>query len=260
MVSKKKSKVIVKKFKANSVKVAPSKKKIVAKSNVSVNKIVAKSKLSTKKAISNKIAAVVVPKLSKAEIKEAKLKIKLDEKTAADKITKKLYEEREKLEMENLKQVLSDSYARQMLIELAGENALEIVRNFYGNLSDEELSKTLKLKISDVRATLNRLHCEGLVTYLREKDSETGWYSYSWQLNKPRIEEWVGEKVKARYPAFDDASGDHYFCPSCGAQNTMLALSEAQDSSFKCPKCSSALEYFDREKTEEIMGMKSKVR
>ncbi len=249
LVSKKKSKVIVKKSKVKAVKVAFSKKKVVAK-----------PKLSVKKSIAKKIAAVVVPKLSKAEIKEAKLKAKLEEKAVADKAMKKLFEEREKIEMESLKQVLSDSYARQMLIDLAGENALEIVRNFYGNLSDEELSKTLKLKISDVRATLNRLHSEGLVTYLREKDSETGWYSYSWQLNKPRIEEWVGDKVKARYPAFDDASGDHYFCPSCGAQNTMLALTDAQDSSFKCPKCSSALEYFDREKTEEIMGMKPKVR
>ena len=249
LVSKKKSKVIVKKSKVKAVKVAFSKKKVVAK-----------PKLSVKKSIAKKIAAVVVPKLSKAEIKEAKLKAKLEEKAVADKAMKKLFEEREKIEMESLKQVLSDSYARQMLIDLAGENALEIVRNFYGNLSDEELSKTLKLKISDVRATLNRLHSEGLVTYLREKDSETGWYSYSWQLNKPRIEEWVGDKVKPRYPAFDDASGDHYFCPSCGAQNTMLALTDAQDSSFKCPKCSSALEYFDREKTEEIMGMKPKVR
>ncbi len=241
-MSKKKSKVVVKKSK---VKSSPPKKKAVA----AVKHRIARVKLT-----------VAEVKLRHAKAKEEKLKLKMDEKAASDKAMKKLYEEREKLEMERLKQVLSDSYARQMLIDLAGENALEIVRNFYGNLSDEELSKTLKLKISDVRATLNRLHSEGLVTYLREKDSETGWYSYSWQLNKSRIEEWVGDKVKSRYPAFDDASGDHYFCPSCGAQNTMLSLADAHNSSFKCPKCSSGLEYFDREKTEEIMGMKPKVR
>lgn len=192
----------------------------------------------------------------------AKLRAKalLEAKEKEEKELRRLRIEREKLEMERVNHVLSDSYARQLLIELAGENALEIIRNFNGNLSDEDLSKTLKLKISDVRATLNRLHSEGLVSYLREKDSDTGWYSYSWQLNRIKIEEWVSGKVSSRYKVFEESAGDHYYCPPCGAQNVLLHLGDAHGSSFKCPKCNSTLEYFDRERAEEIMNSKSRSR
>jgi transcription initiation factor TFIIE subunit alpha len=158
----------------------------------------------------------------------------------------------QKAEIEHIHRILSDAYVRQMLIEIGGENALEIVRHFYGNHSDEELAKSLQLRISDVRATLNRLHSKGLVQYAREKDSETGWYSYSWSLNKGRIVKWVSET--AGKVASSSAGGDgnqYYFCPACGL-GSIVDFGVATDSEFRCGKCNKSLEFIEEERFSVI--------
>lgn len=163
---------------------------------------------------------------------------------------RKLYEQQEKLWTGKLNVILSDSYIRQVLIDLAGENTLEIIRNFNGHVSDEDLAKRLKLKISDVRATLNKLHNESLVYYIRQKDSETGWYSYSWLLNKVKMEEWTAHQTRKR-TEFATEGNDHYFCPGCGLES-MLEFEKATEIEFRCQKCSKGLEFLDREKFLEL--------
>lgn len=156
---------------------------------------------------------------------------------------------------EKIALILADSYIRQMLIELGGENALAIVRNFYGNHSDEELAKKLKLKISDVRATLNKLHNEGLVNYIREKDNETGWYSYSWSLNVPRIERWAGSQNSRLGMPKDGATVDYYFCASCGA-STITGFEAAANDNFRCERCNRLLEFIDEKRILELYDKK----
>ena len=175
-----------------------------------------------------------------------------EKKEVVDKEIKRIYDEREKLEMKQLLTTLSDSQARQLLIDLGGENALEIVRNFEGHASDEDLAKKLKLKISDVRATLNKLHSQGLVNYMRDKDSETGWYSYSWTLNRARIEHWVKMRIQESVDLIQGNKGDHYFCPSCGS-TSIISFDLATDASFKCSKCEKSLEYLDQYRITELL-------
>jgi len=157
----------------------------------------------------------------------------------------------QKKELEHLHGILSDSYVRQMLIDVGGENALEIVRHFYGSHSDEELAKSLQLRISDVRATLNRLHSIGLVQYAREKDSETGWYSYSWSLNKERIVKWVSETAGKGMGSSADGASQYYFCPACGL-GSIVAFEEASDKEFRCGKCNKSLEFIEEERFSMI--------
>jgi transcription initiation factor TFIIE subunit alpha len=148
--------------------------------------------------------------------------------------------------------ILADSRVRQMLIELGGENALAIIRNFYGNHSDDELSKKLKLKISDVRATLNKLHNEGLVNYIREKDSETGWYSYSWSLNIPRMERWAGSQS---LKIGDLVGSQYYFCPTCG-ESSITNFDSAAEDDFRCERCNKLLDFIDEKKLNELIAGK----
>ena len=144
--------------------------------------------------------------------------------------------------------ILADAQIRQNLIELGGENALSIIRNFYGNFSDDDMAKRLKLKISDVRATLNKLHNEGLVNYIREKDNETGWYSYSWSLNLPRIEKWAETQLKR---IGTNGNTDYYFCSSCGSAS-ITNFESAVNWDFKCERCSKPLEYIEESKINEL--------
>jgi len=156
----------------------------------------------------------------------------------------------EVLKLEELHRILSDAYVRQMLIEIGGENALEIVRHFNGNHSDEQLAKDLTLRISDVRATLNRLHNEGLVQYAREKDSETGWYSYSWSLNMERIVRWVGEATRKGAGSGREGN-EFYFCPGCGL-GSIVAFEAASNKEFRCDKCNKSLEFIEEERFSAI--------
>ena len=148
-----------------------------------------------------------------------------------------------------LSKVLADSTVRQNLIGIGGENALAIVRSFYGNQSDEELAKKLKIKISDVRATLNKLHNEGLVNYIREKDSETGWYSYSWSLNHDRIEKWATNQVIRL--GTGAGSEEFYFCPSCGS-SSITNFTSAAGADFRCERCNKLLEFIDEKRLAEL--------
>ncbi len=157
------------------------------------------------------------------------------------------------LGIQQINDLLSQAYARQLLIGIGGENALAIVRNFSETLNDEELAKRLKIRISDVRATLNRLHNEGLVNYSRERDNESGWYSYTWSLNKERIREWINERSK-NHRIHIDSKGDHYFCPSCGIE-TIMPFEKAVEDEFRCSKCERSLEFIDEEKANELFDL-----
>lgn len=183
-------------------------------------------------------------KLSKKEIAEKEMKLK-----EAELAQKKI--EQEKRHVQNISKILGDSSVRQNLIGIGGENALAIVRNFYGNHSDEELAKKLKIKISDVRATLNKLHNEGLVNYIREKDSETGWYSYSWSLNHDRMERWANTQ-NSRLSSLDDGTGvQYYFCPTCGT-SSITSFETAAGAGFRCERCNRMLEFIDDKKMTEL--------
>ena len=237
---KKVAKKLVKKktaSKAASKKRAPAKRKLTKKKPA--KKKVAKKKL-TKKKVVKKVAKP--KKILKPKIKEKKTKLP----PAPEKL----------LNRAEIRKLLSDSYARHLIIESGGEHALEIVRGFSNNSSDEEMCKKLKIKISDVRATLNKLHSLGIVDYTRHKDSETGWFSYFWCLNVDKMKGWVNDRIEEERRNFDFSNGEYYFCPSCAGASIHEFVS-ASDFGFKCPTCSSALDFLSEDKAEELFPMKA---
>jgi transcription initiation factor TFIIE subunit alpha len=226
------------------MKKTPNKKKTVnaKKKAAPKTKKARKTAPKSKKAVKTKKA---VPK--KPALKNTKLIKKADLKTE---ITPKKPTAEQIQGMKKVTGILGDAYIRQSLIEVGGENALAIVRNFYGNHSDEELAKKLKIKISDVRATLNKLHNEGLVNYARAKDSETGWYSYSWTLNHNRMEKWATNQA-SKLNGEGAGEGEKYYCPSCGA-STITGFEDAMSGDFRCTHCNRMLEFLDGAKMAEI--------
>ncbi len=191
--------------------------------------------------------AIKQPKSNKASVIESKAKPKASKE---DLLKLKLYREQEKLWNAKLNDILSNAYVRQLLVDLAGENALELIRNFGTESSDEDLSKKLKLKISDVRATLNKLHNYGLVFYNRQKNSETGWYSYSWMLDKSKISSWASDHLEARENLLKE-DNNTYFCPECGIES-MLHFEKATEHNFRCPSCDKGLEFLDEERLKTL--------
>ncbi len=88
--------------------------------------------------------------------------------------------------------VLASAGARQRLIEMGGENTIDVIREFDQDMSDEELARKTGIKASDVRVVLNRLHGCGLFSYTRVRDRDSGWYSYIWKMSESRLRDFVG--------------------------------------------------------------------
>ncbi len=114
-------------------------------------------------------------------------------------------------------------------------------------------SQRSRRKISDVRATLNKLHNEGLVNYLREKNNETGWYSYSWAINVARVERWANAALSNSIVGSE--TGEYYFCDDCGI-SSIINFESAMDMNFKCERCEKSLEHIDQNKISELYQKK----
>jgi len=255
-VAKSKSRIVKKKAKA-ATKV---KKKKPAKKSTSKRgraKTVLRKPAARKKASLRKAASKKKP-VKKAAKKSAKLKAAKKPVSPKPKIKEKKPPVRgpeRALNKAEISKLLSDAYTRHLIIESGGEHALEIVRGFNNNSSDEEMCKKLGIKISDVRATLNKLHALGIVDYTRHKDSETGWFSYYWCLNVNRMKCWVNDQIEDERRKQDFSDGEHYFCPNCGGASIHDFVS-ASDFGFKCPTCSSALDFLSEKKSVELFPMK----
>lgn len=213
-------------------------------------------KLKTKKKIKIKKGKKIKTKVKKPSKQRKNLKkSKKVIKKSLKKPTKQKKEIRVMFNEEDRKEIISlfsDAYARKVLISLGGENALEIIRTYPLEVSDEEIAKRLKVKISDIRSTLNKMHGEGFVDYTRRKDNETGWYSYSWSLNKKNIVEWAGRITREK----DELLGselEKYYCRKCGL-DSMIGFVDALEKNFKCHCCNGSLEFLENEKTEQLFS------
>ncbi|MCX6773081.1 MAG: hypothetical protein NTV88_04930 [Candidatus Micrarchaeota archaeon] len=142
--------------------------------------------------------------------------------------------------------VLSNAPARQLLIEMGGENTIDIIREFDKDMSDEELSKKTGIKASDVRVVLNRLHSHGLFSYTRVRDKDSGWYSYIWKMSEEKLNEFGVKFGQEREPeAVMAPEGENYVCANCSPAKA-VKFEDAADAQFKCGNCGSDLEFFEK--------------
>lgn len=138
--------------------------------------------------------------------------------------------------------VLADAAARQRLIEIGGENTIDIIREFDMDMSDDELAKKTGIKPSEVRVVLNRLHNRGVFAYTRVRDRDSGWYSYIWKMDEGRLKDVGGAEIVEEATQANGKEG--YRCACCSQQKVM-DFSEAVDARFRCGSCGSCLDFFD---------------
>lgn len=148
-------------------------------------------------------------------------------------------------------QLLTNADVRRTLIEAAGEHAIHVIQEFTVEMSDEDIAKKIKIRASDVRVVLNKLHSFGLASYSRSRDKNSGWYSYVWRLNNERIPQLL-EQMKRKgsleqtrvLPASDAGGNEEYVCKNCGPAQR-LPFEEASALLFKCQHCGANLDFFE---------------
>ncbi len=131
-------------------------------------------------------------------------------------------------------------------------------------MSDEEIAKKCGLKVSDVRSVLNRLHEYGITAYIRERDKDTGWFSYNWVVNVIKLYDVLeqkkasGARREEETLAFEK-SYTFYTCanPACTGSGQRIPESDAIITTYSCTRCGQNLKMFDN--TEIIKSMEQKL-
>ncbi|NYZ75625.1 hypothetical protein H0N98_00010 [Candidatus Micrarchaeota archaeon] len=141
---------------------------------------------------------------------------------------------------------LAGEHVRNLIMEIAGEKALAVAVALEEPLSDEDLASTCKIKVSEVRAVLNKLHSYGLTSYERTRDKESGWYSYIWRLSLGDINK-ILEKKKEVAVIGGEESFDFYACSACKkGEGVMIPFEVAFENKFKCLDCSAPLIFVEK--------------
>ncbi|HLC88765.1 MAG TPA: hypothetical protein VJG49_01890, partial [Candidatus Nanoarchaeia archaeon] len=72
----------------------------------------------------------------------------------------------------------------EIMTSLIGEPGLPLIRELYGkeNVSEFDLASRTKKDIKVIRKLLYILYNNNLVSFIRKKDKQKGWYIYYWTL------------------------------------------------------------------------------
>tara|TARA_Y100000034_G_C6905797_1_gene420240 strand:- start:3748 stop:4638 length:891 start_codon:yes stop_codon:yes gene_type:complete len=140
--------------------------------------------------------------------------------------------------------------------EVCGPNCVKILKLLEGkeNVSEFILSEQMEMNINELRTMLYKLTEKNLLTSIRKKDKQKGWYVYYWTFNfrhardllikhKEKNLEELRHKLKHK-------EIPKYVCPhGC----VSLKLEEAMEIDFKCPECNSLLKLREVKYNEEVI-------
>jgi transcription initiation factor TFIIE subunit alpha len=142
--------------------------------------------------------------------------------------------------------LLPDPKVRKWLVQAIGEHAICVLRNFDRELSDEDIAKKTELRASDVRVVLNRLHANGLASYNRSRDKNSGWYSYNWKLDQKHASELAfGVKQIDKPEEVKRSENEEKYYSIVDGIKIIYTFEQAVDNQFKCPKTGEPLKYLE---------------
>lgn len=149
---------------------------------------------------------------------------------------------------------------QEFLENVGGEAAIGVATIYEKkgrHVTDEEIAKKMKLKVTEIRTVLNRLHYRGIACYKKTKNKRNGWYNYTWEIKKKRIVELVVEKQQENIEKLEAKQdfGKNYAFFSCKGSCSIVPFEIAAEYQFKCPECGTTMGAFDYEKKlKEING------
>ncbi len=169
------------------------------------------------------------------------------------------------LSKEEIYELLSNPIIQQILLDILdddinGFNVLETLMEIT-EVSDDEISRHLDLKLNTVRKLLYKLYDARLVDYTREKDEETNWYSYTWRATFKKLPIVARKKMEEMLKEFKEQlkieENTMFFqCKSCDFR---CPFDYAMDIGFRCVQCGNSLEEYDNRKDIEFLKKQIKI-
>ncbi len=164
---------------------------------------------------------------------------------------------------------VSFNLVQDFLKNVGGEAAIGVATIYEkknAHVTDEELAKKMKMKVTEIRTVLNRLHYRGIACYNKTKDKKSGWYNYTWEIKKKRVIELILEEQKEVIEKLESKQnfGMNYSFFSCKENCEIVPFEIAAEYQFKCPECGKTMDSFDYTKrlasiNEQIGEMKKEV-
>ena|SRR3989338_2704773 len=129
------------------------------------------------------------------------------------------------------------------------------------HVTDEELAKKMKMKVTEIRTVLNRLHYRGIACYKKTKNKRNGWYNYTWEIKKKRIVDLILEEQKENIEKLEAKHdfGKNYSFFSCKNTCSLVPFEIAAEYQFKCPECNQTMDAFDYSKRLEGINMQIEI-
>lgn len=150
--------------------------------------------------------------------------------------------------------VVEYTLAQDYLKKIAGNYAVDLVKictKMKKPVTDEEIGKKLPLKITEIRAILNRLHYMGVAGYQKTRNNKTGWYSYTWEIRPERLAELILEEQTAEMHKLEQKLSfeKNYAFFSCSDKCNNFPFEIAAEYQFKCPHCGTTMNSVDNQKS-----------
>ncbi|MDO8647363.1 MAG: hypothetical protein Q7R70_03030 [Candidatus Diapherotrites archaeon] len=165
--------------------------------------------------------------------------------------------------------ILNLNITKDFLTTIGGQNAPEVVKvclEKNKDITDEEISKKIPLKITEIRTILNQLHYRGIACYNKAKTKRSGWYNYTWTIKTKRIAELLLEQKAEEINRMEkrqelEKNYEQFACPG---KCTQMAFEIAAEYQFKCPECGKQMNIIDnrkiaRESKQKIESIKREV-
>ena len=131
-----------------------------------------------------------------------------------------------------------------------GIDVLRIMAEAGEPVTDEYIAGFLGVKVTVVRTVLNRFHFWGVVDYDKERDPDTGWYTYTWKIRVDRLREAllndIDEKEKEIIEKLEELESFMFF--ECPEGHERVTFEVAMEMNFTCPVCGGPLKPIDAEK------------
>lgn len=142
--------------------------------------------------------------------------------------------------------ITSLTLVKDLLDIIGGPGAIELIKICEKKrkpTTDEEISKKMKKKVTEVRTILNRLHYRGIACYQKTRNQKTGWYNYTWKIKKDRIAEIIIEQQTENLEKLyqkKNLEADYSFF-DCNKCNERVVFEVAAEYNFVCPNCGGTL-------------------
>jgi transcription initiation factor TFIIE subunit alpha len=163
--------------------------------------------------------------------------------------------------LDNGKLALRNPEANSVLLEMVGEEGLGVVQCLLDSEeTDERISEATELRLNTVRKILYKLYDYRLASYVRTKDKEIGWYTYTWKLNLNNISNIILIRKKNILDELNkrlEFERNHVFF-SCSNDALKVSFDTATENGFRCPTCDSALEFVDNQ--QSIIELEERIR